>query len=123
MGYPHPLTRGARAGNLCSMTNLIESVTQTIQTLGVKAAYGEPVTVGGVEIVPVALVNSGFGAGSDDEDGGGGGGGASIPIGAYVGGETGPRFEPNPIALLTVLIPLTWVAGKALTHIVKALKK
>jgi uncharacterized spore protein YtfJ len=106
------------------MTNLIESVTQTIQTLGVRAAYGDPVTVDGVEMVPVALVNFGFGAGSDDEDGsGGGGGGASIPIGAYVGGDNGPQFQPNPIALLAVLIPLTWVAGKALTSIVKALKK
>jgi uncharacterized spore protein YtfJ len=105
------------------MTNLIENVTQTIQTLGVKAAYGEPVSVDGVEIVPVALVNFGFGAGTDDEESGGGGGGASVPIGAYVGGENGPTFQPNPIALFAVLIPLTWVAGKALTQIVKALKK
>jgi uncharacterized spore protein YtfJ len=105
------------------MTNLIESVTQTIRTLGVNASYGEPVSVDGVEIVPVALVNFGFGAGTDDEESGGGGGGASIPIGAYVGGATGPQFQPNIIALAAVLIPLTWVTGRALTHIIRALKK
>jgi hypothetical protein len=93
---------------------------------GVKAAYGEPVTLDGVEIIPVALVHFGFGAGSDgtnDEAGGGGGGGMSVPIGAYVSGPDGPTFRPNAIALLWVLIPLTWVGGKALTSVVKALKK
>jgi uncharacterized spore protein YtfJ len=105
------------------MTNLIESVTQTIQTLGVKASYGEPVTVDGVEILPVALVNFGFGAGTGDEDSGGGGGGASVPIGAYVGGSTGPQFQPNIVALAAVFIPLVWVTGKVITHIIRALKK
>jgi hypothetical protein len=109
------------------MANLVESVAQTVKTLGVKAAYGEPVTLDGIEIIPVALVHFGFGAGSDgsgdDAGGGGGGGGMSVPIGAYVGGPDGPTFRPNAIALLWVLIPVTWVGGKALTSIVKALKK
>jgi hypothetical protein len=47
----------------------------------------------------------------------------SVPIGAYVSGPDGPTFRPNAIALLWVLIPLTWVGGKALTSVVKALKK
>jgi len=107
------------------MANLVESVAQTVKTLGVKAAYGEPVTLDGIEIIPVALVHFGFGAGSDGDDagGGGGGGGMSVPIGAYVSGPDGPTFRPNAIALLWVLIPLTWVGGKALTSLVKALKK
>jgi hypothetical protein len=113
------------------MANLVESVAQTVKTLGVKAAYGEPVTLDGVEIIPVALVHFGFGAGSDGTNddahggggGGGGGGGMSVPIGAYVSGPNGPTFRPNTIALLWVLIPLTWVGGKALTSVVKALKK
>ena len=109
------------------MANLVESVAQTVKTLGVKAAYGEPVTLDGVEIIPVALVHFGFGAGSeggnDEAGGGGGGGGMSVPIGAYVSGPDGPSFRPNAIALLWVLIPLTWVGGKALTSVVKALKK
>jgi hypothetical protein len=106
------------------MTNLIENVTETVRSMGVKAAYGDPIVLDGVEMIPVALVNFGFGAGGDnDENGGGGGGGASIPIGSYVGSPRGPMFRPNLIALLWVLIPLTWVGGKALTRVVHALKK
>lgn len=74
----------------------------------------------------MALTWFGFGAGADDsaEAGGGGGGGASIPVGVYSTGPDGTvQFEPNLIALLAVSIPLTWVAGKALASIVKALKK
>jgi hypothetical protein len=106
------------------MANIIEKVTETVKSLGVKAAYGDPVSVDGVEIVPVALVWFGFGAGGDDtENGGGGAGGAALPLGAYVNGAMGPTFRPNLIALLWILIPLTWVGGKALTSVVKALKK
>ncbi|HEV7950720.1 MAG TPA: hypothetical protein VGP24_13225 [Glaciihabitans sp.] len=109
------------------MANIIETVTQTVKSLGVKAAYGDPVTLDGVELVPVALVYFGFGAGSDGEGenagSGGGGGGASLPIGAYVSGPDGPAFRPNIVALCAVLIPLTAVTGKALSSVVKALKK
>ena len=125
------------------MTNLVETVGNIVSKLGIKAAYGDPVTLDGVEIVPVAASYFGFGAGSDtsasnadadtgtdDADtagsaggSGGGGGGATFPIGAYVTGVDGPTFRPNIVALLAVLIPLTWVGGKALTAIIKAAKK
>ncbi len=105
------------------MANLVEKVAQTVSSLGVKASYGDPVVLDGVEIVPVALVYFGFGAGGDESEGGGGGGGASIPIGAYVVGVDGPAFRPNLMVLMAVSIPLTVVAGKALTSVIKALKR
>ncbi len=105
-----------------------------MNSLGVKRAYGETVTLDGAEIIPVALVYFGFGGGSDasgNDEGGdgpasggtGGGGGASIPIGAYVSGFDGPVFKPNAIALLVVCIPAFWVGGKALARVIRALKK
>ena len=110
------------------MANLVEKLAQTMNGLGVKASYGDPVTVVGVEIVPVAWVQFGFGGGSDGgaddkEAAGGGGGGVSIPLGVYVGGPVGPVFRPNAIALLAVLIPVLWVGGRAVAIVVKALKK
>lgn len=96
--------------------------------MSVKAAYGEPVTLDGVEFVPVSLVWFGFGGGEgqDESDGngsGGGGGGASIPIGAYVTGDRGIRFQPNLIALLAVGVPFAYIAGKSLARLIRVLKK
>ena len=108
------------------MANLVENLAETMSALGVKRSYGDPVTIDGVEVIPVALSWFGFGAGSDDssEAGGGGGGGASVPVGVYSTGPDGiVRFEPNLISLLAVAIPLTWVGGKALAGIIRALKK
>jgi uncharacterized spore protein YtfJ len=110
------------------MSNLVVQLAESVSGIGVKAAYGDPVDIGGTTITPVALSYYGFGGGSDPSQGtdgaaGGGGGGASIPIGAYVnrGGEL--RFEPNVISLLAVGIPFVWVAGKALSKVIRALKK
>lgn len=107
------------------MVNLVETVVNSMNSLGVKRSYGDPVAVGGVEVVPVSLVYFGFGAGSEEGGtaGGGGGGGASIPVGVYVPGPNGPYFEPNLIALLAVSIPLTWVTGRAFATVIRALKK
>jgi uncharacterized spore protein YtfJ len=114
------------------MENLTLQLAEKFKASGVKMAYGEPVDVDGEKIVPVALVSYGFGAGegegevTSDNHGsgeGGGGGGSSIPLGAYVKTREGLRFEPNVIALLTVSIPLVWVLGRALSGIIKALKK
>lgn len=112
------------------MTNLAERLADTVSKLGVKTAYGEPVEVNGVTLIPVALVQFGFGAGSDasgdeSEEGasGGGGGGMSIPLGAYVRDINGLRFEPNIITLMAVGIPFLWVAGKAGARLIKALKR
>lgn len=109
------------------MTKLLETLAENISKLGAKVSYGDPVAVDGAEIVPVSIVWFGFGGGSegDGEDaaGGGGGGGGSVPVGAYVRGPEGARFEPNIVALAAVLIPLTWATGTALSSIIRALKK
>ena len=104
------------------MANLAEKIADSVTAVGAKRSYGDPVTVDGVEMIPVSLVWYGFGAGSDESAaaGGGGGGGTIIPIGAYTKGKDGLVFEPNLIALLAVAIPLTVVAGKALSKIGRA---
>lgn len=109
------------------MTNLIERLGEMLTSTGVKRAYGDPVDVGGKEIVPVALVQFGFGGGEgpagEGEGAGGGGGGMVIPVGAYVPGPDGPRFEPNPVAMLAVSIPALIAAGCALAVVVRALNR
>jgi hypothetical protein len=95
-----PLDRVPLLGSIVAcMANVLESVTETIKTLGVRASYGEPVVLDGVEVVPVALVSFGFGASGGDKEGGGegGGGGASVPIGAYISGPAGPVFHPEEV--------------------------
>lgn len=123
------------------MANFVERIADTVTSVGAKRSYGDKIEIDGVELVPVSIVWFGFGGGSSEpgaaagEDGvgeagspervesGGGGGGGSVPVGAYVGTTTGPRFEPNLVAVLAVAIPLTWVAGHALARVIKALKK
>ena len=112
------------------MTNLALKLAENAGSIGVRSAYGDPVQIEGVTIVPVALVQYGFGGGgeggADGDDAGaagGGGGGMAIPIGAYVKSGGAARFEPNVISLLAVGIPFVWVAGKAIARIIRALKK
>ncbi|MFO7690732.1 MAG: hypothetical protein R6W83_09315 [Cryobacterium sp.] len=111
------------------MTSLPEKLAEITRSAGVKSAYGEPIQIDGASIVPVALVYYGFGggeAGETSEGGagaGGGGGGASLPIGAYVTENGRARFDPNIVAIMAVGIPLLLVAGHALSHIIRALKK
>jgi uncharacterized spore protein YtfJ len=116
------------------MTNLIEKLAGSVPSWGAKIAYGEKTTVAGQELLPVALVVFGFGGGegsgelpADDtapartgEGSGGGGGGYSIPIGAYVGGDTGVAFRPNPVAIIAIAVPLVAAAGWALPRIIRA---
>jgi len=109
------------------MTHLALQAAESLKSLGVHTAYGEPIELDGVTVIPVACVQFGFGGGSDgsgdEAAGGAGGGGYSMPLGAYVRDREGLRFQPNLIALLAVGIPFVWVAGKALSRIVRALKK
>jgi uncharacterized spore protein YtfJ len=107
------------------MTNLTLKLAETFKSAGVKAVYGEPTDVEGVTIIPVAVVYYGFGGGSagSHEAGGGGGGGISIPIGAYYSDETGMRFRPNTVMLLAVGIPFVCVAGRAVSKVIRALKR
>ena len=105
------------------MTSLPVRIADTLKQFGAQIAYGEEREIEGTTFVPVALVAYGFGGGGPDDVGGGGGGGYVVPVGAYVGDSLGVRFQPNPVALAGVAIPLVWVSGKALARIVKALKK
>jgi len=115
------------------MPNITQQLADTVTTVGVHAAYGDPVDLDGTRIVPVACAWYGFGGGEGtiDPDGdgaqglgsGGGGGGAAVPVGAYVTRDGRTRFEPNTIALLAVGIPFVWVAGRALARVVRALKR
>ncbi|KFF59905.1 hypothetical protein JF66_08110 [Cryobacterium sp. MLB-32] len=106
------------------MTSLPEKLADTFRSAGVKAAYGDPVQIDGVTLIPVALAWYGFGGGDAGEQGsGGGGGGASVPIGAYVKSAGTVRFEPNVIALVAAAVPFILVTGHALSHIIRVLKK
>jgi len=109
------------------MTNLALKLAENARSIGVRSAYGDPVQIEGVTIVPVALVQYGFGGGGEGDDSaaaaGGGGGGMAIPIGAYVKSGGAARFEPNVISLLAVGIPFVWVSGKAIARIIRAIKR
>ncbi|MFZ3453751.1 hypothetical protein [Arthrobacter sp. 7Tela_A1] len=96
--------------------NVVEKLAESFRSMSVQRAYGEPVQVGGETLVPVALVQAGFGGGGDaDGDGGGGGGGLVLPLGVYAGRDGGPAvFRPNPIALLAVATPIVWIIGRVL---------
>jgi len=106
------------------MPNLPLELGKQTASLGVTSVYGEQQDVDGVRMVPVALSWSGFGAGEDEAgSGGGGGGGVAIPVGAYIRRGDDLRFEPNLVSLVAVGIPFVWVAGRALSRIIRALKR
>ncbi|MGB4135963.1 MAG: hypothetical protein WA971_05335 [Microbacterium sp.] len=105
------------------MPNIAVDLGKQVASFGVKSAYGDPVDVDGIGVTPVALTFSGFAAGSGDQAEGGTGGGVAVPLGVYVRREEGLRFEPNLITLLAIGIPFLWVASRALTRIIRALKK
>ncbi|WP_431800890.1 hypothetical protein [Microbacterium sp. bgisy203] len=105
------------------MPNLALELGKQTASLGVNSVYGEQQDVDGVRLVPVAISWSGFGAGESPEGSGGGGGGYAAPIGAYIRKGDDLRFEPNIISLLAVGIPFIWVAGRALSRVIRALKR
>ncbi|MHA6667278.1 hypothetical protein ACX3O0_00255 [Homoserinimonas sp. A447] len=116
------------------MANIIENIADRVtSSLGAKVNFGEKVRLEQGETLPVSVVWFGFGGGSSEAGegenasapagSGGGGGGASIPLGVYVGSTLGPRFVPNLIPLLAVSIPLVAATGKALSIVIRALKK
>ena len=82
-----------------SAEELLQNVRSLIERMGVKAIYGEPVTVGDRTIIPVARVRygfgGGFGKGRKDEPGEGGGGGGGFfgaPAGYIEITQGGTRF-------------------------------
>lgn len=98
---------------------LVQRLADAVPGWGARVAYGDKTTVDGKEIIPVAIATWGFGAGEGSgsvpesdgpvagtgEGSGGGGGGLALPIGAYVTGEDGLEFEPNPVAVLIAATP------------------
>ncbi len=106
------------------MPNLALELGKQTASLGVNSVYGEQQDIDGIRLVPVALSWSGFGAGEDGERGsGGGGGGFAVPLGAYIRKGDDLRFEPNLVSLVAVAIPFIWVAGRALSRVIRALKR
>ena len=106
------------------MPNIALELGKQSAQLGVKSAYGEQQDIDGVRLVPVAMAWSGFGGGTDDAGRNGGGGGSyAIPLGAYIRRGDDLRFEPNLVSMMAVAIPLVWVSGRALSRVIKFLKK
>ncbi len=106
------------------MPNIALELGRQTASIGVRSVYGEQQDIDGVRLIPVALVWTGFGGGSDEAgNGGGGGGGYAIPVGAYIRKGDDVRFEPNLVALLAVAVPFVLVAGRALSRVIRALKK
>lgn len=105
------------------MPNIALELGDQAAAFGVKSAYGEPQDVDGVSITPVALTMSGFAGGKAEGGEGGTGGGIAVPLGVYVRREEGLRFEPNIVSLLVVAGPFVWIAGRALSRVIRALKK
>lgn len=119
------------------MTKLALELADKFKAVGVTTVYGDAVDVDGEKLVPVALAWYGFGAGEGEAEAdtaskanaghgtgsGGGGGGFAIPVGAYIKTRQGLRFEPNVVSLIAVGIPFVWAVGKALSLVIRALKK
>jgi hypothetical protein len=106
------------------MPNIALELGKQSATFGVHSAYGEQVDVDGVRIIPVALAWTGFGGGSDESGNGGGGGGSyAVPLGAYIRKGDTITFEPNIVSFIAVAIPFVWVAGRALSRVIRALKR
>ncbi|MCS5732770.1 hypothetical protein [Herbiconiux daphne] len=100
--------------------DITRTLASGVRDRGIGLAYGDPVTVGGSTVIPVAFVSYGFGGVEDSPTygTGGGGGGVAIPLGAYVEGPNGVRFRANSIALLSLAIPLLSTLGWAISLIV-----
>jgi uncharacterized spore protein YtfJ len=104
------------------MTDTFSNLVDTFKNVGVARAYGDPVQLGGQEVIPVALVSFGFGGGNEADGGasGGGGGGMVLPLGVYrnVGGDV--AFMPNTVVTLVCLVPLVAVLGAAVRRAIRA---
>lgn len=140
-----------RTLNVAAMTDALSSLAETFKNVGVSMAYGPAVTVGGEELVPVALVSFGFGGGQTPGDGnnaggnkaggnadagssaldsgqesaaGGGGGGVVLPLGVYCRGRHGKvAFRPNSLAVLAGLVPLVCAVGISVRGVLRTVRR
>jgi len=104
---------------------ITQGLADGVPNRGITLAVGEPRTVDGVELLPVAFVSYGFGALDQSArfGSGGGGGGVAIPLGVYAVTEGTLEFRPNTIAVLSMLIPIIGTLGLSVSMIIKALKR
>lgn len=122
------------------MADAFSSLVEAFRNVGVARAYGDPVQIGGEELIPVALVSFGFGGGGDSgtagvsgeglrgaaEDArgaaaGGGGGGLVLPLGAYTrNGEGQVVFRANTLTVLLGLVPVVCAVGMSVRGVLKA---
>ena len=109
---------------------LVEKLAASVPSWGARVAYGEKSTVGGHDIVPVAIVAFGFGAGEGSGEtpvteklpqgkgeGSGGSGGIALPIGACVQGPSGTVFRPNAIAVVLAVTPIVMSVAAAIAGV------
>ncbi|MER6616731.1 GerW family sporulation protein [Streptomyces xantholiticus] len=94
----------------------------------VQAVYGEPVTIGGVTVIPVAEIAYGFGGGASrdttaaktGEGGGGGGGAAARPRGFIVIKDGTATYKPVRDPWVDIVVPLAaLVTGIAASRLVR----
>jgi uncharacterized spore protein YtfJ len=97
-----------------------------VNQAGAKTVYGEPISVNGRTVIPVARVRCGFGGGSgrdghdqEREGGGGGGGFVARPVGfVEIDGDAArfvPIFDPQAIAVsIGIGLGLGWILSKTL---------
>jgi uncharacterized spore protein YtfJ len=111
--------------------SVVEKLAGSVPSWGARIAYAEKTTVGGQDVVPVAVVVFGFGAGEGSgetplieklpqgkgEGSGGGGGGIALPIGAYVQGPGGAVFKANAIALVLAATPIVMSVAAAIAAV------
>lgn len=89
----------------------------------VRNVYGDPVSVGGRTVIPIARVSYGFGAGGSKEAGpkrrgsSGGAGLTARPVGAIEITEAGTRFVPfiDPVRLGVTLLA-GFLIGRAIAR-------
>jgi uncharacterized spore protein YtfJ len=102
---------------------LQELVNKLQDTISVRRVFGEPYTLDGVTVIPVATVGGGAGSGSGTDPNGGSGegggfGGGGRPVGAYViqDGQVSwrPAVDVNRVITLAgiVLIALLRLVSK-----------
>jgi len=104
---------------------LLPVLSALVNQAGAKTVYGEPISVNGRTVIPVARVRCGFGGGSGrnghdhNGEGGGGGGFVARPVGfVEIDGEAArfvPIVDPQVLAFgAGIGLGLGWILGKAL---------
>ena len=105
--------------------NLLEHLADKLGSrASVRAVYGEPVTSGGVTVIPVAEIAFGFGggAGRDTTEAktgeGGGGGAAARPRGFIVIKDGTAAYKPVRDPWVSIVVPLAaFAAGMATSRL------